>query len=248
MAQIKAQDVNWLDEAWRIASVIAGLPSAPPGLLSVESRWPPLTGTAKLVIELLQDTIALHLAYRSKVVHKASITFPDGHKAMFWLHSRDPATTAKAMALLVNIGVKLQKIDLWAYDAHMKLGRILLDRYVCEEWKRQLPLIVASIGGDFTSRSATLKATQPRQVDRRGPLTIAIEQAVRRADDDATISIYYALKADGKVERREGGKVYYYVGDDLQDVTWGRFGVIVSDARKAKAKGLRRRTPRNSMG
>ena len=162
MAQIKAQDVNWLDEAWRISSVIADMPDNPPGLLSASRKWPPLTGEVKQSIELLQDVIALHLAYRAKVVHKASITLSNGDKAMIWLRSRDPATTAKAMAFLVKIGVKLQPVDLWAYDAHMKLGRILIDRYVCKEWKRELPLIVASIGGESTSQKAKLIAKQPR--------------------------------------------------------------------------------------
>jgi hypothetical protein len=162
MAQIKAQDTNWLDQAWRISAVIAAMPDNPPGLLSASRKWPPLTGETKQHIELLQDTIALHLAYRSKVIHKASIALPDGDKAMFWLNTREPATTAKAMAFLVKIGVELQSVDLWAYDAHIKLGRILIDRYVCKEWKRQLPLIVASIGGQTTSQTAKLKARQPR--------------------------------------------------------------------------------------
>lgn len=162
MAQIKAQNVDWLDQAWRISGDIADMPDHPPGLLSASRKWPPLTGQAKQSIELLQDTIALHLAYRARVVHKASFTLPDGDKAMFCLNSRDPATTAKAMAFLVKIGVKLQPVDLWAYDAHMKLGRILIDRYVCKEWKRELPLIVASIGGESTSQKAKLIAKQPR--------------------------------------------------------------------------------------
>lgn len=162
MAQIKAQDVNWLDEAWRISGVTADMPDNPPGLLSASRKWPPLTGKTKQSIELLQDAIALHLAYRAKVVLKTSITLPDGDKAMFWLRSREPATTAKAMAFLVKIGVKLQPVDLWAYDAHMKLGRILIDRFVCKEWKRELPLIVASIGGESASQKAKLIATQPR--------------------------------------------------------------------------------------
>lgn len=162
MAQFKAQEVEWLDEAWRISAVIAVTPDNPPGLLSNETQWPPLTGLTKQAIEVLQDTIALHLAYRAKVVHKASITLPDGDKAMLWLNGREPAATVKHMALVTKIGVKLKPVDLWAYDAHMKLGRILIDRYVCKEWKRLLPLTVASIGGAFTSQTAKLRAKQPR--------------------------------------------------------------------------------------
>jgi hypothetical protein len=138
------------------------MPDKPPGLLSGEKKWGPLTGHTKKAIEALQDLIALNLAYRARVVHKVSITLPDGDKAMLWLNGREPTATVKHMALVTKIGVKLKPVDQWAYDAHMKLGQILIDRYVCKEWKRLLPLIVASLGGATTSQSATLKATQPR--------------------------------------------------------------------------------------
>lgn len=162
MAQLKAQNINWLDEAWRVSSVIAEMPDTPPGLLSTLLKWPPLQGSTKQHIRLLQDGIALHLAYRSKVVHKISVESSDGEKLLISPQSSNPVATAKTLAFLRKIGVKLQPVDLWAYDAHMKLGRILLDRYVCKEWKRILPLVVASIGGNYSSETATLKAIQPR--------------------------------------------------------------------------------------
>ena len=83
MAQLKAQVTNWLDEAWRISAVIADLPDNPPGLLSSSRKWPPLQGGPMLLIELLQDKIALHLAYRAKMVHKVLITSPDGEKLAY---------------------------------------------------------------------------------------------------------------------------------------------------------------------
>lgn len=120
--------------------------------------------------------------------------------------------------------------------------------WVPGDLKKKLPITIAEIEPTASAANA-LKAKAPRpNVDRRGALTIAIEEAVRQSTDDSTISIYYALKNGDKVERREGGKVYYYVGDALRDMTWGRFGVIVSNARKAKAKGLRSRKSKNSMG
>lgn len=163
MAHIKAQDVDWLDEAWRISAVIAAMPDTPPGLLCDFTEWPKLSRGVNLQIDSLLKTIAVHLGYRISVVHKASFEYPSGEKGLYWLNSVDPTDTKKFLALLIKLGVKLKPVDLWAFDAHMKLGRILLDRYVCKEWKRELPLIVASIGGATTSQTAKLKATQPRQ-------------------------------------------------------------------------------------
>lgn len=127
--------------------------------------------------------------------------------------------------------------------------KVVIDSaWVTRDQKKELPITIAGIEPTASATTA-LNAKAPRpNADRRGPLTIAIEQAVRQSMDDSTNSIYYVLKNKGKVERREDGKVYYYVGDDLRGMTWGRFGVIVSAARKAKAKGLRSRKSKNSMG
>ena len=164
MAQIKKFDTNWLDQAWRISSVIADLPDSPPmSLLTGKGKAPPLTDRQQNSIELLQDHIEVLLQYRSRLVHKIAAPLPDGSKTDIFPYDRNPVTTAKTLAYFVKRGAKLQGVDLWAYDAHMKLGRILIDRYVCPDWKRQLPLIVASIGGEFTSRTATLNATQDRK-------------------------------------------------------------------------------------
>jgi hypothetical protein len=198
MAHIQAPVISWLDEAWRISAVIADLPDNPPGLFSSSSKWPPLQGGPKLLIELLQDKIALHLAYRSRMVHKNTETFPDGEKALISPPSRDPVDTAK---LLIAFGktVKLLPVDLWAYDAHMKLGRILIDRYVCKEWKQRLPLIVASISGETTSETAKLKAKQPRV--RRMTLRAAKFETHRCNPEYSFKQLLTSLEGDGIVTR-----------------------------------------------
>lgn len=210
MAHIEAQVINWLDEAWRISAVIADLPDNPPGLLSSSSKWPPLQGGPKLLIELLQDKIASHLAYRSRMVHKNTETFPDGEKALISPPSRDPVDTAK---LLIAFGktVKLLPVDLWAYDAHMKLGRILMDRYVCKEWKRLLPLIVASISGDTTSETAKLKAKQPRV--RRMELRDAKFETQRCNPEYSYKQLLTSLEGDGIVTRWDDDNVYWVEED-----------------------------------
>lgn len=229
MAQIKTVDVSWLDQAWRISLVIAELPNNPPGgLLSDQRKWPPLTGITRKAIELLQDTIALHLSYRSWVTHKAKIKLPNGD-AMFFVDTRYPADTLKQMALQAKAGIKFEAVDLWAFDAHLKLGRILLDRYVCTEWKRVLPLSVASIGGQFTSQTAKVKAIQPRQGDRRSTLARAVAEQ-RGLDRYATCAeVLDRLCGGDTVKELKNDRVFYWDAKyKLKDVGLDRFENIFS--------------------
>ena len=196
-------------------------------LLTGIGKVPPLTDWQRNLIELLQDHIEVHLAYRSKMVHKMKDTFPDGEKALVAPPSRNPVVTGKLFVSLVKSGVKFQGVDLWAYDAHMKLGRILIDRYVCPEWKRQLPLIVASIGGETTSQAATLKATQRRTGDRRSTLTQAVSRE-RSQDRFATAAEVLDRLCGGDVvkELRDGRVWYWDKQDVLKDIGLNRFETI----------------------
>jgi hypothetical protein len=212
MAQIKALKVNWLDQAWRISSVISEMPDSPPmSLLEGKGKSKPLSDRQRVLIELLQDTIGLHLQYRSRMVHKITVTLADGDKADIAPQSRNPVATAKTLAFLRKIGVKLKDVDLWAYDAHMKLGRILIDRYVCKEWKRILPLIVASISGETTSETATLKASQPRT--RRIELRDKKIEAQRCNPTYSYKQLLTLLEGDGIVTRWDDD-IVHWVGED----------------------------------
>ena len=228
MAQIKKFDTNWLDQAWRISGVIAEIPDGPPmGLVIGIGEPPQFSDRTRELIELLQDHIELFLQYRSRLVHKITVTLPDGAKADIAPQSRDPVATAKTLALLQKIGIKLKDVDLWAYDAHMKLGRILIDRYVCKEWKRQLPLIVASIGGETTSQKATLNARQTRKVDRKSTLTKAVK-AERRSDPTAQASeVLDRLCGGDVVKELKDGRVWYWdERGQLKSIGLDRFEVI----------------------
>jgi hypothetical protein len=218
MAHIKALKVNWLDQAWRISSVIADMPDGlPMGLLTGIGKSPPLSDRQRVLIELLQDTIALHLTYRSRMAHKITVTLPDGAKADIAPQSRDPVATAKTLDLLRKIGVKLQPVDLWAYDAHMKLGRILIDRYVCTEWKRLLPLIVASISGETTTETATLKATQPRT--RRIELRDKKLKVQRLNPDYSIAQVLNALENEGVVQQWDAADIRWIDKDGNNKTT-----------------------------
>lgn len=231
MAQIKAQTTNWLDEAWRISLVIAEIPEGPPmGLLTGIGKSPQLSEWQIAFIELLQDAIGLHLAYRSGMVHKFTGTLPDGGKVLFAPQSRNPVETGKLFVWLVKQNVKLQAVDMWAYDAHMKLGRILIDRYVCKEWKRKLPLIVASISGASTSQTATLKAKQTRKVDRKSTLTQAVSQQRRDDPFASAMEVLDRLCGGDVVKETRDERVFYWdKKGDLKSIGLDRFETIYSE-------------------
>ena len=209
MAQIKKFDTSWLDQAWRISSVIADMPDSPPmSLLTGVGKAPPLTDWQRNSIERLQDHIEVFLQYRSWIVYKITDIRPDGAKGDIFPDSRNPANTEKILAKLRAKVGKLKDVDLWAYDAHMKLGRILIDRYVCPEWKRQLPLIVASIGGEFTSRTATLNATQDRK-RKANELKAGKEEALRRNSNLRWKELLNDLQGDEIVTEWDLKKIHW---------------------------------------
>jgi hypothetical protein len=168
MAHLKAPAFEWLDEAWRISEVFAGIANHPSNtnMLRVprfeEITYPRLSEDATEAIELLQDAITARLVYRLQVTYKLQRHHPRGVRVIN-LDNRDPRVTLKSLKEIEACGVVLEHADRWAFDVHIKLGRILIDGFVSSEWKRQIPLAVVSIGGAFASRTASMSAKQPRQ-------------------------------------------------------------------------------------
>ena len=231
MAQIKKFDTNWLDQAWRISSVIADTPDSPPmSLLTGAGKAPALTDRQQFFIELLQDHIEVFLQYRSRIVYKITDILPDGAKGDIAPHSRNPADTEKILAKLQAKVGTLKDVDFWAYDAHMKLGRILIDRYVCKDWKRQLPLIAASISGASTSQTATLKAKQTRNIDRRSTLAKEVSKQ-RKFDPTATAAEILDRLCGGDVvkELRDERVFYWDKNGHLENIGLDRFETIYSE-------------------
>ena len=108
MAQIKKFGTNWLDQAWRISSVIADMPDGPPmSLLTGMGKPPQLSDWQREIIELLQDHIEVFLQYRSRLVHKINDPLPDGDKGDIYPKGRDPVAAKQALARLVKAGAKL---------------------------------------------------------------------------------------------------------------------------------------------
>lgn len=234
MAHIKIPQTNWLDSAWEISAVLEGMPSGPANRLAAlvwkdaeKYKGPTLNDDVIDAIEGLLIDITLRLAYRLQVHHKA-------HKKLnsrpIDLENRDPKVTLKAIKRIESGGVVLDTTDFSAFDAHIKLSRILIDGYVSPEWKRTLPLLVASISGATTSQTATLKATQPRKVDRRSTLSKAVSQE-RRKDPHATaMEVLDRLCGGDVVKETKGERVWYWDKKDvLKDIGLDRFETIFGE-------------------
>lgn len=218
MGQIKKFGTDWLEQAWRISNVIADLPDGPPmSPLTGVGKAPPLTDWRQNFIELLQDHIEVFLQYRSRIVYKITDIHPDGTKNDIAPDSRNPADTQKILAKLQAKVGELKGVDLWAYDAHMKLGRILIDRYVCPEWKRQLPLIVACISGETTSQTATLKAMQHRV--RRNELRKAKLEIKRLNPDYSNAQVLNSLEGDGVIQSWDAVSIRWTDSEDNDKTT-----------------------------
>lgn len=215
MPQLKIPPTNWLDAAWEISAVLEGMPSGPTNRLAAlvwkdaEKYKGRLLGDDVIdAIEGLLIDITLRLAYRLQVHHKA-------HKKLngraIDLENRDPKVTLKAIKRIESGGIVLDTPDFSAFDAHIKLSRILIDGYVSPEWKRTLPLLVASISGATTSQTATLKATQSRV--RRIELRSAKVGAQRLNPRDTYKELLTVLEGDGIVTRWDDDIVHWLEKD-----------------------------------
>jgi hypothetical protein len=175
MPKIKAQNINWLERAWRTSVDFVELPDGPnrPNLLKPDQPVPELPEIPRLTricLQNLQDEIALHLTYRISVVHKFKF---DDVKGYFHVEDKSPDRILRAYAAT---GVTFDECDDWAIFVQARLARILIDRYVCPEWKRELPLMIAAIGGKSLGQVAHENSTGARQ-----PRRSRLELAKRRA-------------------------------------------------------------------
>lgn len=202
MPQPKAQRVNWADEAWFVYRTVIDMPSTPPIGLRLPpeelerlrakaaenalARIPGLWEPAEWPIEQAKADrlrsaillISLHISYRLHMHYKVRPKVKGEGASMLEVIVEDPVETHQRKAAIERIGVKFLPADEWAFIAGFRLGRVLQDRWVSEDWKRDLPLAVASIAGATASEISSTNAQQPRR--RRPTLRDAKLQALRR--------------------------------------------------------------------
>lgn len=218
MAKLKELPINWLSEAWDFSEVLGRLPA--------DAQYSKLNRLAALLfdghiapddvneIKSLQELIAIHIGIYLSKRHGVSF-LPDlgqqnqtGAKgktrrlALSISAHSDPTTTMGIRVALDGCGINLGQSCKWAMLAHERLGQLLIDDYVCEEWKRELPLIVAAIGGESVSRSAQRSATQPRpgRKRRKSELQQAKEKMAKQHPGESWKELLTRLEGAGIVK------------------------------------------------
>lgn len=207
MGQIKARAVSWVEEARMLSKVLRDMPSGPPGLLSDDRQRPALSKPISDWLRLMQETIGWFLTYQLTVTHKLTIKHPDGTSILLDFSTLDQADLVKRREWLTSLGVRFSPAEHAAFESLGKLSQILVDRYVCNEWKSDLPLCVAAIGGETLAVVASRKAQKPRNVDRRSSLARLIA-AERKRDPHATAFEVLDRICNGSKEARDIVKHY----------------------------------------
>jgi hypothetical protein len=194
---IKAQKVDWLNTAWRLAAILRELPDWPAGLLAPQPGVaPPLTDLQKRGLELCQDQISLHLVYRLNVAHKKEMPAVPGY--LFVAEHRDPDKLDHLYKTVEELCPTLTPAEKYAMDAQIMLGRVLQDRFVSPKWKQVLPLTVASIGGK--SASAVGQASGSRERNRQeSALRKDLREEVGRDSSRTWKEYLVGLESEGRV-------------------------------------------------
>ena len=170
MGQIKAQDADWLNEAWLVSAALADMqdsPPAGPGLLSPKPhihsgrKWK-LAPTVQTCLKHAQQVLTLHLFYRLNVAHRVKMpTTKDGTR---WFH--DITDPTELLITWVHLRPKPDSRrpfrDEIAFEVAYRLASVLKDGYCNPVWKREIPLLIAEVGG----KSAIAHSRQIARVSR----------------------------------------------------------------------------------
>ena len=184
-------------------------------------------------IELLHRKIAAHLTHRLDTVHRTRPDPKNGRKRVYFLGSRTPKAALTFHRLICGLDLKLSSGDHAALAALIFLAQLLNDGFIGDRWKRELPLLVASIGGESASQQARMNAKQLRKhTDRRGPLAKAVADE-RRKDPHATCwEVLHRLAGGDVVEKLKDDRVFYWNRKgELTDIGFDRFETVYSEQR-----------------
>lgn len=201
--KLTAEKENWLDLAWAASAALEKLPRFPPGsdggLLGRATNSNDLD-TEWLLLRSIKASIQLHLAYRLRMKYKLKpkATSKDGDDIyLVDGDGKDPSATLKAYMRFVEKGANWSQAELFAIDAQAKLEAILWDQWICDEWRRLLPLVIASIGGTTVSQHAREIST----VQRRGMASLreAKERIQLQESGLSNALILRRLQAEGVV-------------------------------------------------
>lgn len=163
MPHIKAIDADWHECARTLAGYLQCIPFIPDLPESLGLGPPPFKELREHIdrgMRLLRDQIALHLAYRMRVVHGVKRNYKNG---MFILESPNEPHLTGLYEMFEQWGfLKLDDIDRAALKAHDGIVRVLNEGCVDLQMRSELPLDVAAIGGARSGRAASCRTSKPR--------------------------------------------------------------------------------------
>jgi hypothetical protein len=232
MGTLKALRINWIQEAWKIRSVIADIKDRPPGnpLAAEYPRRLELPASKIEALEMLQDWLAQHLTYRMSL-QRTRLRPDKGHRWAF--NSRIPAYTLEQQDYLSDVvGMKFQVPEQFAIEAHVLIGSTLECGWIAYEDKFELVLLIASISM-FGGRVAGTNRAVPRPTaDRRSALRRETELAIQNHPGETASEILVRL-TDVVVESSDASRVTYWVKQGkLKTITRDRYENVFSDAKR----------------
>ncbi|MBC7435451.1 MAG: hypothetical protein H7332_05220 [Bdellovibrionales bacterium] len=257
MARSKAPDIDWLNQAWRIAIALEKLPAKPYNALAsliypepnksgehLNFKNTPTAQEVRAEILDLQEKISDDIL--RKLRNKCKIEKGSVEQVASLLNQHMGTKAAECVRLA---GPAAESATVFHFHAHRWLGEVHRDCYLARTGLWRLPLLVASIGGDFTSDNAKWVSTLKRpNADRRKPLSVAIGSVLSANESNAAIHIFNRLRnqyASNCVEVNQNGgpvtvqvvggsagsHIEYLVGNARFEQQWHSFAVMVARAR-----------------
>ena len=241
MAHIKALDVDWLNEASVVMFALRGIKEVPVrvglGLLCLKplvekTKKPKLELETKKSLELTLQTLTLHLFYRLKVAHKVAL--PTDAKGTGWFHdiTNPDELHITWVGHLDDPEKQTSASDKIALEAAFRIAHVLREHYCNSDWKHEIPLLIARIGGKSASAHARLIASATRE-QRPSPLLSALSTCLSRTPTANWKELLRELQGDGIVTDWDEDYVYWMNSDDcVVRIKTKSFQNLITQARK----------------
>lgn len=212
----KKVPVDWLVEARLLSLALDKLPTVPNGGLLGEAT-PAMHRDTRKDLNRVRASVTLEIGYALAVRHKVSIRLPDGGKGLFDLTEvRRPAHLERVYRLVTDtLGIELTKAEQSAFDTLLKLTTVLRDRWVSADWKRDLPIAVAAMGGVSTAHAQAERGSRPRAARDPDWRKVANQKVRRYHPGEHWKERLTRLEGNGQVTQWDGKRVCWADGTEI---------------------------------
>ena len=190
MPQPRSPQVDWLLEAWNLATAIAAVPARPLKLGSLGRL--PLDESVESYLAGLQTRLNQFLNYcvaKKLGAGKAkTLAIFDGGDSRHLIATRNALKAA---------GMDFDERATAAIFVHAQIGIVRRDCYLDEPSRSTLPVTLAAIAGKSAGLQNAVAASQPRM--RRQDLRAAKREALAKNDALTWKELLYDLQGDGIV-------------------------------------------------